>query len=391
MPAYPDLGPPLKIRRMLNESPASWWLTLLVTYGLLRASDLLFLWVVARRDGVGLGRYLISWDAEWAFKAIQTGWPADPIRQPDGVLEQSTLAWPPLYPLTVRVAGMFVGESRTYLLMVVVNLAAGAVAMALIARLFMNQRSRAWGLYVAIIWASLPAAAVLVLGYAEGIFMLFIFAALLAASRNRWIVAGIAIAGAGLAKSSVAPFAAAIAVVALVAMWRTPMAWRAWLGPIIALLLSAFAVVAWPAFVASRVGQIDGYAQVQQAWGWSTVPFLDSWNTLLFAGTDPTREPYIFLGSFVVMVVAAYLMWRRSEVPLVARVSGVFVPAFWAFTGAAAVATMRFLLPNPAVSWLVASLARTWVGIAFLMLVLAVGRYLWLAVYVSWAIPYPPP
>lgn len=364
-------------------------ITVAAAFLVLRAIDWLMLIVIARRDLFSASRYLTTWDGEWYFQAITSGYPATLPLDGAGVPVMTTWAWPPVYPMAVRVLAAPIGAASIPYVMVLVNLVCGVLAAVVLYRLLAHSIGTGSSIAFAVLWASMPAAPSLMLGYAEGPFILLVFLAMLLALRERFIWAGIVLVLAGLTKSSVAPYALAIAICAMVALRSASLGSvraRAGVGAVLALL----AIAAWPIAVAVALGSPTAYAQVQQAWNRTSIPGLDSVRAIFEIGTGEWNDGLIALIVLLVATGAAIGMWRDRRMPLVTRLVGVLSPAFLFIVGAG-MSSVRLLLPDVALPWLGWRLARG----AALFVVVSVGllllRWAWMANYLSLAINFPPP
>lgn len=358
-------------------------------YSAFRVVDLGLFAAVAARDELSLRSVLMSWDGGWYRRAATEGWPADVARTTTGVLEQSAWAWPPLYPALGRFVSGALGAPVEAAL-VGINVVTGALAAII---LFLSLRAplgdRA-SVVVAVVWAGMPAAPVFWMAYAEGLFVLLAFAAMWAAMRDRLLLAGLLLIGAGITKSSVLPFALALAIVAIGGLRARSWQPQRIAGAVGVVVLSAVAVLAWPVVVAIALGSADAYGQVQAAWGRSTVPGYDTWKAALGFVWTPTLETAVGVLIAVIAVIAGVLVWRDSRVPAYLRLVGVISPAFLLATGAA-LSSARLLLPDPAVPTAIRRMMTGWVSATLVLVTLTAARAAWIATFVSGSPGEPPP
>ena len=358
-----------------------------VAYVSMRLLDLVVFAVMGARSGIPLVDALMRWDATWVLKAATEGYPEALQFGVDGRPLSSTLAWPPLVPLMARAATFGGTLMPASAFLIILNFVGGLVAAMILFRLAATYSTRRSAMTIAVAWSALPASAVLVMGYAEGLFCALVFGALLAMVRERWVWAGALVLLAGLTKLQAAPFAAVLLVCAVLA-WRgrTVSVGRATLS----VILASLAVIAWPAIVAVRLGRIDGYGLVQTAWGRSTVPFIDTARWLAWIVEEPSRAVLFSLAAFAVACLAGVIVWRQRNVPLPVRLTGVLFPLFLAGIGAG-VSGVRYLLSNPTPAHLIGG----WMGarpraIALLGLLL-MSQAAWIAFYAIAPVGSAPP
>lgn len=354
-----------------------------------RIVDLGLFSTVAARDGLPLWDLLLSWDGGWYHRAHSDGWPEVVNRSANGTLEQSTWAWPPLYPLLGRLltttTGLPVGA-----VLVGINLASGAIAAVILHLSLRPSLGVRASVAAAVAWAAMPAAPVLLMAYAEGLFALIAFAAMWAAIKQRLVFSGLLLIAAGLTKASVLPFAIALVLVAISSVRNHEVQPRRPWSTVGAMALALGAIVVWPLVVAVALGSADAYGQVQAAWGRSTLPGYDTTVAVVNLVRNPTIDTVAGLGMTALAVIAGILVWRDRQVPLFVRLVGLASPVFLIATGAA-LSSVRLLLPDPAMP---VALRRIMTGagaLTLVLLVLTLARWSWIAVFVSGVSGDPPP
>lgn len=352
---------------------------LAIVYCLARLINVLqFAWL-ARATERNLPAVLMDWDGQWLAQAAQAGWPGDfSLAEP---IEQSTWAWPPLVPLMARALSSASGLGTGGAL-IVLAAAGGLIATWCIYFAARQSLSAAASFGIAVLWLSMPASPVLIMGYAEGVFAAFVFASLWALGRGRHLLAALLLIPAGLSKMQVVPFAIAVVFVAF-------MDWRRGRGSVLTVPrllavagLSAASFLLWPMTVGLYLRDMGAYSSVQSAWQRSSVPFADTWAWLQWLVSNPNR---LTLASFLMMalaVVAAVVVARRNEVPLGLRLVSIFIPAFFIVIGAG-MSTVRFLLPDPGLPvFLQQRLTRPWKA-AVLGLLLVMLQAAWIQYFVG--------
>lgn len=363
-------------------------LFVLLAYAAFRVVDIGLFALVGVREGLSLRAVLMSWDGGWFRAMALEGWPHEVARMANGTLEQSAWAWPPIYPVLGRLTSQLLGLSIDAVLIGinVVGCASAALILYLSLREPLGDQA---GLIVAVAWSGMPAAPVLVMAYAEGLFIMLAFAAMWAGMRDRLLLSGALLVAAGLTKSSVLPFALALAIVAIASI-RSKGAHLSQLATALgAVILAAVAVLLWPVAVAFALGSVDAYGQVQAAWNRSTIP---GYGTLQ-AVREVVRTPSIEIAAGLLMtgvsIIAAVLVWRDTRVPVYLRLVGMASPAFLIATGAA-FSSARLLLPDPALPTAIRRVVNGWVALILVIVGLTASRAFWIAAYLPASAGDPP-
>ena len=200
-------------------------------------------------------RSLTSWDANFYLSIVREGYQAHLV---PGVY--TNIAFPPLYPLVVRLLSWPVPGSEGIVAVLVANLAFLG-ALALLVRLgtpYLGRRRSAIAAGLLVIY---PFASVFAMAYSESLFLLLMVAAFLAAERGHRAWAGIFLALTVLCRLQ----GVALVLPLLIVMLRQD-GWRlrpsqAWLA------LGPLAGVAFLAYIAVVTGSATAFLDAQQAWG----------------------------------------------------------------------------------------------------------------------------
>ena len=371
----------------LMGQEARWFLrrpvaTLLGTYALLRLLNLMVLVGLAWGRGERWSTYILSWDSQWLIQAAEDGWPDLNLSAGAENVPSSTWAWPPLAPLLARWSALFLGGGAIEPILVVVNLIGGAVAAVVLFKLVTDFWGAQAGFLSAVVWMAMPGSPVLVMGYAEGLFVAFAFSALWALQRHHYILSAALLIPAGLTKLQVVPFALAVVGVLLYRWWRS--GFTAPRLPVVAtsVLLAGVSMFAWPIYVAVRLGSLDAYSQVRSTWNHESVPFLNTVIWLEWLVSSPNRANLFAAVGLAVAVVAAIWAVRASPVPIGMKWVGVTTPIFFAFAGAG-VSTVRYLFPDPVIAlFLTRLIRRSWHGVV-LGSALLLSQIAWIVVFVA--------
>jgi hypothetical protein len=274
-------------------------LVLLGVYAASRLVTTLFLAVVhaltatatwAQHDGgPGFAGYLSSWDAVFYREISEQGYPVELPRDDEGRVAKNAWAFMPLFPALVRVVRPVVGGDWL-IAAIVVAVLAGAGATLVLHRLMLTRfgaRASFWG---AVFFCVAPMSFVLQVPYAESLFLLLMFGALLAMTLRRWAWFTVLGVLASVAHPGSLALSAALGLTWLVRLIRarratrrdehehehehehdrvrvrdrTPLAEhvRIWAAG----LVVTAAGFAWPVVVAAVTGERDGYFATESSW-----------------------------------------------------------------------------------------------------------------------------
>jgi len=200
-------------------------------------------------------RSLTSWDGWYYLGIVRDGYQADLVSG-----AYSNIAFPPLYPMIVRLLSWPIPGSEGIVAVLVSNVAFLA-ALALLVRLgtpYLGRRRAAMAAGLLVIY---PFASVFAMAYSESLFLLVMVAAFLAAERGHRAWAGVFLALTVLCRLQ----GIALVLPLLILMLRQD-GWRprpslGWL------LLGPLAGVAFLGYIAAVTGTPTAFLDAQQAWG----------------------------------------------------------------------------------------------------------------------------
>lgn len=200
-------------------------------------------------------RSLTSWDGTFYLSIVRDGYQADLISG-----AYSNIAFPPLYPLLVRLLSWPVPGSEGVVAVLVSNVAF-IIALALLVRLGTPYLGRRRSAIAAALLVIYPFASVFAMAYSESLFLLLMVATFLAAERGHRAWAGIFLSLTVLCRLQ----GIAIVLPLLILMLRQD-GWRprptlGWLA------LGPLAGVAFLAYIAMITGTPSAFLDAQQAWG----------------------------------------------------------------------------------------------------------------------------
>jgi hypothetical protein len=200
-------------------------------------------------------RSLTSWDGWYYLGIVRDGYQADPVSG-----AYSNIAFPPLYPLLVRLLSWPIPGSEGIVAILVSN-AAFLVALGLLVRLGTPYLGRRRATMAAGLLVIYPFASVFAMAYTESLFLLLMVAAFLAAERGHraW-------AGAFLALTVLCRLQGIALIVPLLILMLRQDGWRprpslGWL------LLGPLAAAAFLGYIATVTGAPTAFLDAQQAWG----------------------------------------------------------------------------------------------------------------------------
>lgn len=161
-----------------------------VLYVLARAVTTVFLLFAAQaavpesRFGADptLGSFVMGWDAEWYSFIAGFGYPSELPRDDAGQVTTNQWAFMPLYPLLAKVVGLGSYEVGALL----VSLVAGYLAALVLFHLLRERIGETAALWAVVFFASGPLAALFQIGYAEALFLLWLFCALRCIQQRRY-------------------------------------------------------------------------------------------------------------------------------------------------------------------------------------------------------------
>ena len=298
---YQSKRPPAsQLRRLAMEALALFWVTRLALLALIAV------WGPSRHKSIL--DLLTKADGIWYRQIALHGYAPPPPIGPTGVyLHTTDLAFFPLYPNLVRPVALFV-DIR--LAEVIVSLVAGSLAALLLAVWASRWVGQRGALTVVCLWSLFPSAAVLSMGYTEGLFVALALAVLLALEHDHWGYAALACALAGLTRPSGLALLAAMGVAAAL---QRPFRW----SRILATAIGSLGLLISLGHVALVTHRWDGWFWLERTvWrsgfdgGRQTLT--STWNALL--QTRSIREPFV-VSSVVVICFVAFLIWYLTTRP----------------------------------------------------------------------------
>jgi hypothetical protein len=266
--------------------------------------------------GESLASALCSWDCHWYVGIVEGGYSGPTEVRADGL---ANWAFFPLLPLMVRGLVDLTGGDIVVVALLAANLLAAA-GLCLFHALTRDLFGRDFARFAAVVFAVWPFAVHQAVPMSEAAFVPLSLAALVAARRGAWLVAGLAAALLGATR------AVGVLVVLplfLLAMERHGLMRLVRLRPgteraVLALMLCGLGLGLFMVHLHDRVGDALAFSHDQTAWNRRFVwPWLMVWDTVA-ANLGAPDDLAVHLAIFAVVVAAlagAVVLWRRGLVP----------------------------------------------------------------------------
>ena len=200
-------------------------------------------------------RSLTSWDGFYYLGIARDGYQAAPV-----VGAYSNVAFPPLFPLLVKILSLPFPGAQGIVALLISN-AAFLVALGLLVRLATPYIGRQRATIAAGLLVIYPFASVFAMAYTEGLFLMLMLAAFLAAERGHRTWAGIFLALTVLCRLQGVALALPLWILMLRQDGWRPRPSQAWL------LLGPAAAAAFLAYIAGVTGSATAFLDAQKAWG----------------------------------------------------------------------------------------------------------------------------
>ncbi|MEP6481168.1 MAG: hypothetical protein ABJA94_04085 [Rhodoglobus sp.] len=207
-----------------------------------------------------------SWDASFYRRIALQGYPAELPTDAGGNVAPNAWAFLPLYPWVVR-ALMTVTGLDFYTAGVIVATVLGAGAALVLHRLVLLRAGERSALWAVALFCFGPVSFVLQVAYAESMFLLLVFACLLAmVTRRYWLMIPTGVLAAFTRPGAVA-LALALALHLVVRLVRRDGVRR---GQVVAIVVAGLAIaaagLAWPVIADAATGHPGAYLETELSW-----------------------------------------------------------------------------------------------------------------------------
>jgi len=212
-----------------------------------------------------LGSFLMGWDAEWYSFIANFGYPAELPRDDAGMVTTNQWAFMPLYPLLAKVAGLGSYEAGA----LIVSLASGYLATLVLFHLLRDRIGDTAAMWAVVFFASGPLAALFQIGYAEALFLLWLFCALRCVQARRYAWLYLLIPLMGYTRPGVLAFSLFLA---LYGIWRwsrrraDALPAREIVHIVVLGLLAAAVGFSWQLIAGVVTGDPTGYLETELSW-----------------------------------------------------------------------------------------------------------------------------
>ncbi|MDE0545707.1 glycosyltransferase family 39 protein [Microbacterium sp. C7(2022)] len=267
-----------------------------------------------------LGDLILGWDSRWYWIVAEVGYPSDLPTTDSGAVGENQWAFMPLYPWLARIVALPFGQWSIGAFLV--SIVAGFAASVVLYRLLREKLDESTSMWAVTFFACGPLAALFQVGYAESLFLLWLFLALWCVLGRRYGWLYLLIPLMGYTRPGVLAFALFLG---LYGIWRWFQRRREALAAsevvhIVALGLLAVVVgFSWQVIAAWGTGDGGAYLATELAWRRNWIP-----GDAVFAPFDgflaatqfwfatmwglPVEVGYVLLGAGVA-VIAAALLW----------------------------------------------------------------------------------
>ncbi|WP_405375556.1 MULTISPECIES: hypothetical protein [unclassified Microbacterium] len=234
-----------------------------------------FFWIAAElsvassRFGAdaSIGSLSMGWDSQWYWVIATTGYPTELPLDAAGQVGENAWAFMPFYPAVSAALGSVVGGYPAAA--IAVSLVAGYAASVVLFLLLRDRIGEAAALWAVVFFANGPLAALFQMGYAESLFLVWLFLALLALMRRSYLWLYLLIPLMGYTRPGVLAFALLLGLYGIHRWFRRrrdTLARREVLH-IIALGAWASAVgFSWQAIAGVVTGDGSAYLETELAW-----------------------------------------------------------------------------------------------------------------------------
>jgi hypothetical protein len=186
------------VERALTETAPRGWRALpaALRIGILfvgaRAVTTAFLFAAAQLSGPGsrfgeganLTTLVLGWDAQWYWFLADNGYPSALPLTDSGAIAENQWAFMPVYAYLAKGLGLLVGSWGAAA--VLISLVAGYLACLVLYRIVRMRAEDETGMWAVVLFACAPLAAMFQVGYAESLFLLWLFLALWCVMRRRY-------------------------------------------------------------------------------------------------------------------------------------------------------------------------------------------------------------
>ncbi len=212
----------------------------------------------------GLIYVLSKWDGKWFLMAANHGYPSH-LPMIDGHVQSNTIAFFPLFPLTIRGLEHLTGLSGA-VVGLWISAVTGLVAVVAVGALTRVYAGDAAARRASVLFALAPGSFVFSLIYNEGIVITLAVIGIWALMRQRWVLAGLM----GAVATATSPVGFVFVVVAVAAALRAVARDRQW-GALAAPILAPVGFLIWTGYLWAHTGTVRAWELTERG-GWHSYP-----------------------------------------------------------------------------------------------------------------------
>ena len=384
------------IARPAGISGSRWFLPLAAAavYLLIRAVGFAVLYWYAAAHDSSVSAALTKWDGHWFLGIADHGYRGVPLDLVDAFgrrTDATAFAFFPGYPSLVAGVALLPWVS-VFGAALGVNVASGTVAAVGLGRLGSTiTGSPRVGLLLVVLFAAAPMGVVLSMTYSEALFCALGVWALNGALEQRWMLAGVCTAFAGLVRPTAAALVLAVVLAAVVALVRRRGGFRPW----VAVLLAPLGLLGYLGWVGWQTGSLFGWFTLQST-GWNSGfdGGAASWRYLVHQVVAPGQlmeaaSVLIVLAALALAVLSLVVRGATVRLPWPVLVYGIAVLVMAVASNGLMPSKPRLLLPAivlalPLAIGLAKRRAGTQVAVALVLLVASA----WFGAYAVVVYPY---
>ncbi|MFT4052557.1 MAG: hypothetical protein QM677_09950 [Microbacterium sp.] len=224
-------------------------------------------------EGQTIGSLSMRWDGQWYWVVGTEGYPSELPRDDSGNVAQNAWAFLPLYPAVCRALSLLLGGQYP-LAAIMVSLVAGYLSSLVLFHLLRERIDRTAAMWAVALFAAGPLSALFQMGYAESLFLLWLFLALHALVRRRFGRLYLLVPLMGFTRPGVLAFALALGLYGILRWSRrrvdplpaTQIVHIGLLG-----LLAVAVGFSWQVIAGLVTGEPSAYMDTEMSWrrGWT--------------------------------------------------------------------------------------------------------------------------
>ncbi|MCH6229125.1 hypothetical protein MK786_00015 [Microbacterium sp. CFH 31415] len=220
-----------------------------------------------------LADFVLGWDAQWYWLVAVGGYPTELPLTDSGAVAENAWAFMPIYPQLAKIVALPFGTFAAGAF--VVSLVAGYAASLVLFHLLRSRIDDTAALWAVTFFAAGPLAALFQVGYAEALYLLWLFLALWCVMRRRYVWLYGLIPVMGFTRPGVLAFALFLG---LFGIWRwftrrrEPLPAREIVNIVALGLLAVLVGFAWQVVAGLLTGDSGAYLATELAWRRNWIP-----------------------------------------------------------------------------------------------------------------------